>query len=625
MYKEDKPIDIILGEYDSGKMNKVSLRRYLRRMTDQQIIAAVGMAEMSKIIWLLETKYKRKAQVIPIEKDVMLRVDDTNVANMSFQAVTLHFLTVKNQVIHIEGNISVPAGINKPYKFYAKVNGNKIEVKPQDCGLDLKLGNEVYEIRTAFSLSVPLMKQWYIIEFFNLIDGIECSYSRINSMRFAPVSDSIKGQYYAMDDWIVQISGNQIVCHMSDVKEIAEYEENYQNELRNLQNESAGWAIELRKKYFELVKQKIKPMWLIMDRSNRADDNGEIFFKYMQQHREVDTYFVIDEQSKDYKRLQTFGRVIPLYSEKHYLLALLADCVISSQCNGCVENPFWENAEYFRDIYHKPQLIFLQHGVIKDDMSPTLNRFHTNLRGFVTSTKAEYQSLLEYPYYFNEESIWLTGLPVLDELKNNEQRYIVIAPTWRKDLMYQQWDEERHEMIWVPKGDIKASAYYRKYQELIRDPILKKYCQKNDYKLAFKPHPLMERYIIDIVDGTDVQLMGEDTSYRDMLSMGSLMVTDYSSVAFEFAYLGKSVLYYQFDRKSFFAAHTYRKGYFDYVRDGFGEVCKRKGELIRYLISYMENGCVVKDKYKRRIRQLYSFHGGACERLYEHIRQVTIG
>lgn len=623
MHKEDKTLDIILKEYDNGKMNKTSLRRYLSKMTDQQIIVAVGMAEMPKIVWLLETKHKCKVQLIPIEKDVMLRVADTNVANMSYQAVTIHFLTINDQVIHIEGNISIPAELNKPHDFYAKVNGKKLEVKQQDCGLDLKLGNEVYEKRPVFSIDVGLVEQQYIIEFFNLVDGIECSHSRINSLRFVPVADCIKGQYYAIDDWVIQISGNQIVCHMSDAKEIEEYEENYQKELRLLQNENADRAIELRQEYFERVKQKRKPVWLIMDRSKRADDNGEVFFKYMQQHSEVDTYFVLDEQSKDYKRVQTIGKVIPLYSKVHYLLALLADCIISSQCNGYVENPFWENAEYFRDIYHRPKLIFLQHGVIKDDMSQTLNRFYTNLSGFVTSTKAEYQSLLEYPYYFDKESIWLTGLPVLDELKNNEQRYIVIAPTWRKDLMYQQWDEERHEMVWVPNGDIKVSAYYRKYRELINDPILKKYCQKYAYKLAFKPHPLMEQYIIDIVEGTDVQLMGEDTSYRDMLGMGSLMVTDYSSIAFEFAYLGKSVLYYQFDRKSFFASHTYRRGYFDYVRDGFGEVCSRKRELVHHLISYMENECMVKDKYKRRIKLLYPFYGGACERVYEHIRKIV--
>ena len=49
--------------------------------------------------------------------------------------------------------------------------------------------------------------------------------------------------------------------------------------------------------------------------------------------------------------------------------------------------------------------------------------------------------------HYGEESIWLTGLPVFDSLQNNDRRYIVIAPTWRKELMVQQWKEERLEMV----------------------------------------------------------------------------------------------------------------------------------------------------------------------------------
>lgn len=620
-------VESILNEYDESMhwLKRYFFKKYLKRVSDQQIIEQIGMSEMPKIAFVLSKKYGKGIELIPIKNDLILRVGKTNVANMSYLAVWLHFLTIEGQILHIEGNISVPAGLNETYAFYARVNGRKTTVRLQDCGLDPKLGNEVYEKRTVFFMDIPLKEHKYCIEFFNLVDGIECRHSRINSMRFSPVADCIKGQYCELSNWIIQIAGNQIVCHLSNLNEIIEYERNFQYELSLLGDEKVGWAIGLRNKYFELKVHKKKQIWLIMDRSNRADDNGEIIFKYMQKHKEIDTYFIISEKSKDYKRLQTIGNVVSLYSGEHYLLTLMADCVISSQCNGFVENPFWENAEYFRDLYHRPALIFLQHGIIKDDMSSTLNRFHTNLRGFVTSTEAEYRSILEYPYYFDRENIWLTGLPVLDELENKEQRYIIIAPTWRKNLMRQEWNEEKCEMVWIPGKDIKSSDYYRRYRELINDPALRKYCQKYSYKIAFKPHPLMEPYLGDITEGTDVELMGESISYREALGKGSLLVTDYSSIAFEFAYLGKSTLYYQFDRKDFLVSHTYGRGYFDYMRDGFGEVFYHKWKLIRCLISYMENGCAVKDKYRKRMQSLYPFHGGACERLYAKVRQITAG
>ena len=45
-----------------------------------------------------------------------------------------------------------------------------------------------------------------------------------------------------------------------------------------------------------------------------------------------------------------------------------------------------------------------------------------------------------------------------------------------------------------------------------------------------------------------------------------------SSVAFDFAYLGKPVIYAQFDKEEFYEKHDYKAGYFNYERDGFGEV-----------------------------------------------------
>lgn len=620
-----KTISPILEEYEKGGVlfREYRLRKRLQKVPDQVIIDQIGMAEMSKIIHILKKKYRKNVSLIPLKNDLMLRIGKTNVANMSYLAVYLHFLTVSKKVLRIEGNLSVPDKLGN-ISFYARVNGKKMNVTLTDCGLDLRLGGEIYEKRTVFLLEIPLLEKQYEIEFFNMLNGVECRHSRINSMRFAPVADCIKEQYCEQNGWVTQISGSKILCHKVTVAEHIKFEKKYQQQLTLLAKENACWAIGLRQKYFRMKNVKKKPIWLIMDRRDRADDNGEVFFQYMQQHNEIETFFIIDKQCEDYKRLQTVGKVVPLYSEEHYLLTLLADFIISSQCNGYVENPFWEKAEYFRDLYHRPRLIFLQHGVIKDDMSNTLNRFHTNLSGFITSTKEEYRSILNYPYYYEKENIWLTGLPILDELQNTERGYIVFAPTWRMELMHQEWNKEKKDMQWVPNADLTSSEYYCTYRSLFANRKLQEWCKKYGYKLALKSHPLMEPYLRGIIKGTDTILVGNKVSYRDVLGMGNLLVTDYSSVAFEFAYLGKSTVYFQFDRKKFFASHTYKKGYFDYIRDGFGEVCFTEKKLIKVLKDYMKNECAVKKKYKDRIQQLYPYHGGACNRIYEQLKNAAI-
>ena len=44
---------------------------------------------------------------------------------------------------------------------------------------------------------------------------------------------------------------------------------------------------------------------------------------------------------------------------------------------------------------------------------------------------------------------------------------------------------------------------------------------------------------------------------------------DYSSIAFDFAYMKKPLIYYQFDQDKYYTNH-FAKGYFDCERDGFG-------------------------------------------------------
>ena len=89
-----------------------------------------------------------------------------------------------------------------------------------------------------------------------------------------------------------------------------------------------------------------------------------------------------------------------------------------------------------------------------------------------------------------------------------------------------------------------------------------------------------------------VKFLDANAQYRDIYAQSNLVITDYSSACFDFAYLRKPIVYCQFDREEFFAGeHVYTKGYFDYERDGFGEVEYDLESTVDRIIEYMENGC----------------------------------
>ena len=73
-------------------------------------------------------------------------------------------------------------------------------------------------------------------------------------------------------------------------------------------------------------------------------------------------------------------------------------------------------------------------------------------------------------------------------------------------------------------------------------------------------------------------------SLHPLFAKTALLVTDYSSVAFEIAYIEKPVIYYQFDAEQFYGGgHLGFAGYFDFARDGFGPICETEVNLFRCL------------------------------------------
>ena len=99
------------------------------------------------------------------------------------------------------------------------------------------------------------------------------------------------------------------------------------------------------------------------------------------------------------------------------------------------------------------------------------------------------------------------------------------------------------------------------------------------------------------------------------------MVCDYSSVAFDFCYLRKPVIYCHVDYNEFFSGnHTTQEGYFNYETDGFGEVEYSVENTIQRIIEYIKADCHLKEKYRKRIDKFFAFNDqGNCERVYNKI------
>lgn len=226
----------------------------------------------------------------------------------------------------------------------------------------------------------------------------------------------------------------------------------------------------------------------------------------------------------------------------------------------------------------------------------------------LTASQKEYDSLFKYYYNYDEEIIKLLGFPRFDNLKDEKTKTILLMPSWRRYLNNEN------------KYTISSSSYFRTYNSLINNEKLIQKAKEYGYEIIFRPHPHVYKYISLFDENESIKIDHERGSYQDLFKKGALMITDYSSVAFDFAYLKKPVLYYQYGEDYHF---NLEESYFDYEKMGFGEVCHDEDELVDLIEEYMKNDCEMKEKHVQNVEDYFIFTDkNNCKRVHEAISKI---
>lgn len=367
-----------------------------------------------------------------------------------------------------------------------------------------------------------------------------------------------------------------------------------------------------------------KEIWIVSDRLNVAGDNGEAFFDYLIDNNKgpKHKYFVISPKAKDFLRLKKkySNHLISSTSLKYKILFINSSKIISAQADAYVTNPFGKSKLYLSDMF-KFKFVFLQHGIIKSDLSPWLNINSKTIDLFITSSELEQQSICNYRYNFDKNAVKLTGLARYDLLDNkNIEKEIILMPTWRNSLV-NKIDPKTGIRIYDP--DFKKTEYFKFYNSLINDKKLLTALKDNGYKIKFIMHNNMLQQIDDFDSNSLVEIVKDSVVYKDEFNRSALMITDYSSVFFDFSYLRKPIVLAQFDSKTFFQGQVYDQGYYDHKRDGFGPVCNLVEETVDKVIKYINNDCQIEKKYLKRIDNFFAYNDKKnCERIYKEIMKL---
>ena len=403
-------------------------------------------------------------------------------------------LEIKNNYLHLEGKDNFFLS-QKTYFYYCVISNKIIYPKYIDfSGYDLiTMYGRSYKGRIVI-FEIPIK------DCNNISINFYLSYKGIDSEIFPSLGwfthiPNIENGYYSSKKYILKIIDKRIHIYKHNKNKEKIFEKKYCNQLRIIHKDH---LIKYRTNFitYKNKNKDNKQIWIINDKLTSAGENGEYFFRFLKNKnpKNLIFYYVINSNCSDFIRLKQLGNIIEFGSEKHLNIYLKSDKILSSEYETKANNPFENEYKYIRDLIHF-NYIFIQHGIVKDDLSLELNKIIKNFNLILTSSKKEYNSFLKENYGYNENNIIITGLPRYDNLQKLRnyikiEKILLIFPTWRKYIK-NSYDFKTYESIY--SITFKLTNYFNFYNNLINNDELLRHMEKYNYRGILCLHPYFSK------------------------------------------------------------------------------------------------------------------------------------
>ncbi|NKI24244.1 hypothetical protein HFN20_24040 [Paenibacillus dendritiformis] len=352
-----------------------------------------------------------------------------------------------------------------------------------------------------------------------------------------------------------------------------------------------------------------KEIWLVGENLGEvAQDNGISFFEYCMNNKVNEkVYFVAKRTNQDIKKLGDFSDNILVYdSFKHQLFHSLSKYLIVSHgirdvLPTVLHNKIRENNK---------DVIYLQHGIVAmKKLGFNGKSYNGKIKKFVVSSEHE-REIFVNEMNFNRNQIIVTGLSRFDKLQNKKtKKQLLIIPTWRTNIINSE-------------NDFINSRFFKAYSSLLGSEGFHDVLAEYDIEVNFYPHIEVQKKYIDYFNGIvnpNINIIRtSEKTVQELICESSIMITDYSSVAFDFNYLRKPVLFYQFDLDDYLED---RGAYINLKTDLFGDVFYDEENLIKSLRDYAKNDFRYKEEFIKKSNKYYKFQDKKnSERIYQEIK-----
>ncbi len=545
----------------------------------------------------------------------------------SFKEIQLYIKAINYE----EGNLVIDGELSNVYfldydqiKVTANINGTKYTGVRNNIYTLVKYFNRSVRRGYTFTLTIPMenitstVKFGIDLEYQDFVQPLNMKFKKVQ----ARIYEKFRNCYWCFGDHILKYHNKSwkfVIKKKNPLRVIKDeivytfsylrYGESFARSIKCMLLRMVYW---LTRPFFYK-----KQIWLTFDQLFKGGDNGEYFYRYVSERKDkenIKIYYVINKSAPEYSRLkEKYGTVLAFNSFWHKVVSLHATMVFATRVDVKLYCGYWAAVEkYIRDLY-TPEITCLQHGLTIQRIAQYQNRLFDNTKLYFCVSPYEVENLSNPVYGYKPEQLILTGAPRYDGLISNDQRYILISPTWRRNVTAGTNKKgNMHEY----SENFKHTEYFRIYNTLINDKRLIAAAKENNYRIKYLIHPILSPQIkdFDTNEYVDIIAGAGDISYEKMLTEASLMLTDHSGVQFDFANMRKPLVYFHPET----LPPQYEEGGLKYDTMGFGPVCVNEEQVVDELCEYMQNNCQLKEEYRERINRFFAFHDtDNCKRVYE--------
>lgn len=382
------------------------------------------------------------------------------------------------------------------------------------------------------------------------------------------------------------------------------------------------------KKYTQLFKHKritFEPNTFIVfeKETNYAQDNAFALFEWVQKNvTNNKMYYVIRKDSPQSEKLVKYSdRVLYTGTKKYYQMVTKAHMLVSSDSPlHLVGNVNRRNASsFYKEVIMKKPFIMLQHGVtaMKSHASNKPWNAASGMIDYFIVTNTLEQEVVHQSMGYSYSQLPILGFSrwnLFGQNKKDEQQFnnkIIYVPTWR------QWLNKATDEEFV------HSDYYAQINKLLNNKKLSKLLSQYDTDFYVYLHPFMQRLTHNLNSSNKRMhiLSSDDYDLGDLLRGGSLLISDYSSVVWDFAVQRKPVIFYQFDKSRYLKKVG---SLVDLDNLPIGKSFENDSQVVEQIAYYLERNFKIDDDISANIDDIFgSDKQDYSKNIYDFISRVS--